>query len=135
MGFVQETARMLFSSMFHLRVSDFLSNINLASKLPVKLADKTAEYHCLFFLFLSFSCILQCVTGRNVGRQIQKCIQMSLIIIGVIHNMLEILLHFVATLCSVGFPAPAWCFTCLFSAEQLSEELVSKHWGPQWKLK
>lgn len=56
MGFLQETARMLFSSMFRMRVSDFLSNINLASKLPVKPADKTAERVSLSFFsyFLAF---------------------------------------------------------------------------------
>lgn len=68
------------------------------------------ESHCLFFLFLSFSCILQSVTGRNVGRQIQKCIQMSLSITGVVHRVLQILFHLEATPCSVGLPAPTWCF-------------------------
>lgn len=51
------------------------------------------------------------MTGRNVGRQIQKYIQISLSITGVIHSVLQILFHFEATPCSVGFPAPTWCFT------------------------
>lgn len=105
MGFVQETARMLFGSMFHLRVSDFLSNINSASKLPVKPADKTAERVSLsFFPFLSLSCILQCVTGRSVGRQIQKCVQMSHSITGAMHSVFQILFHSEATPCRVRVP-------------------------------
>lgn len=36
---------------------------------------------------------------------------MSFSITGVIHSVLEILIHFGATPCSVGFPAPTWCLT------------------------
>lgn len=44
------------SSMFHQRMSDFLSNINSASKLPMKAVDKTEERVPLSFFphFLAF---------------------------------------------------------------------------------
>lgn len=60
---------MLFSSMFHLRLSDFLSNINSASKLPMKPVDKTEEMVPLPFFPISWLFMYFIVCDRKECRE------------------------------------------------------------------